>query len=188
MDHNSNGVIFIQNGNTYPNWKVMPAVSSVISQKKINNVWLQLHNNARENANVRSIEWDEMLADAAREYAKKCTFRHSNDALNGYVGENISLGIPSEKYNNINSIFTGWMSERNNCPSFNPNSIGHYTQIINPRVTKIGCGCAICENVTGLIPENNGIICVCRYDKIQNLNEVQCSGYYPKILSDAIPL
>lgn len=166
----------------------IPAVSTLTPIPVQNNAWLHLHNDARQNANINPIVWNNNLANDAQKYANLCTFQHSSVARNGHVGENISLGVPSEKYNNIDTIFTGWMSERNNCPSNDPHKIGHYTQIINPRVTKIGCACALCGRTSGLNPENNGIVCVCRYDAIQNLNEIYCTNYYPIIASEATPM
>jgi len=166
----------------------LPAVSTSVSSSLQNNAWLNLHNDARKNAGVGPLVWNDNLANDAQNYANKCIFKHSDVAQNGYVGENISQGVPANKYNSINTIFTGWMSERNNCPSSDPYKIGHYTQVINPRVTQVGCGCTLCDRTSGLNPENDGIICVCRYDQIQNLNEIHCQDYYQEIPSDAIPL
>jgi len=154
----------------------------------MNDTWLYLHNNAREEAGVNPIIWNNDLATDAQNYANQCIFRHSDMAHSGYAGENISLGVPADKYNNINTIFSGWMSERNSCPSTDPYKIGHYTQIINPRVGQMGCGCAICNHTTGINPENNGIICVCRYDAIQNLDEIHCTDFYEPISSEAVPI
>src|SRR5437870_5132675 len=113
-----------QNRNIYQ----IPAVSSTLDPSLLNDTWLYLHNKARKNINVGPVAWNDDLAYEAQNYANKCIFHHAEIVEKSYEGENISLGKPSNEYNNINKIFTGWMSERNNCPSTDPYKIGHYTQ------------------------------------------------------------
>ncbi|XWV26766.1 hypothetical protein QJ857_gp0286 [Tupanvirus soda lake] len=172
----------------YQNIYQIPAVSNTISPNQQREAWLQFHNNARLNAGVSPLVWNNQLELDAKNYANRCTFQHSDIAKKALVGENISQGVPFEKYNSIHAIFNGWMSERNNCPSIDPHLIGHYTQIINPRVNEVGCACSRCNYTTGLNPENNALICLCRYDQIQNLDEIYCNKSYPLLSSDAIPL
>ncbi|AYV77197.1 MAG: SCP-like extracellular protein domain [Barrevirus sp.] len=98
-------------------------------------------------------------------------FCHSADAsrfIRGVQqGENISWACPKTEYSDA-TIMQELIYERKKyvypqTPKENPDS-GHYTQLVNRKVTKVGCGCANCGDGARL--------CICRYDYYQLGDEV----------------
>ncbi|AYV77195.1 MAG: SCP-like extracellular protein domain [Barrevirus sp.] len=94
----------------------------------------------------------------------------SNDSRfkNGdYQGENIGYACPYKSSNDA-TIMQQFIDEKKKYryptePQESPGT-GHYTQIVNQNVTKVGCGCSNCSDF--------GRLCVCRYDYLQRGDEV----------------
>ena len=122
------------------------------------NVWVTEHNKSRSEVGAPSVTWDDALALGAAEWANKCQLVHSS------TGENIAMAGPASSFTDRDMINL-WQSEKQyyrpgDSPSLVAPVTGHYTQMINRNVKKIGCACSTnCPN--------NMKTCVCRYDYIQ---------------------
>lgn len=112
------------------------------------------HNKARAAAGLKGLVWSTTLASSASAYARYLSgtrqFKHSG----GPNGENLAKGMSK-----CASAVTMWIGERSayggqpiGQGSFS--DYGHYTQIIDPSVKKVGCG-------------GSGGVWVCHYDQIQ---------------------
>ncbi|XP_062539985.1 antigen 5 like allergen Cul n 1-like isoform X2 [Armigeres subalbatus] len=130
---------------------------------------LHLHNEARNrlaNGSVSgfesalrmpTVEWDDELAELAELNAKSCQFKHDecrNTDLYRQAGQNLALGyypVAEDIFDILEKLTNLWfneykdatqevMDEYNNLPNV---TIGHFTQMVSDRTTKIGCGIVI---------------------------------------------
>jgi uncharacterized protein YkwD len=144
-DDNKNSHKIIQNSNQFNE-----------GNNKNSNQWVEAHNKFRNAKNLSSLQWDDTLASQAKDWANTIAttnnlshgnMRHSNCHPTGKCGQNISSGQKS-----IDKIVESWVTCE--CPDFNgkPNpSAGHYSQVMWPTATTVGCGV-------------NGGISVCNYN------------------------
>jgi hypothetical protein len=132
---------------------------------------LAAHNAARARAGVPPLTWDASLGDAAANYAVYLaltnTFQHSNRQARPGVGENLWMGTRGAY--SYEAMIGGWTSEqRDFVPGIFPavsrsgnwERVGHYTQMVWPTTTRVGC--AIASNA-----QNDFL--VCRYSPAGNV-------------------
>ncbi|XP_012666526.1 GLIPR1-like protein 1 [Otolemur garnettii] len=107
-------------------------------------------------ADMKYMSWDAGLAELARSWANKCTFKHNTCldkayecyAAFEYVGENIwsgGLNSFSPKY-----AVTAWYDEYKFYDYDNLSCsevCGHYTQVVWAKSDKVGCAAASCPNL-----------------------------------------
>lgn len=114
---------------------------------------LAAHNAARAQAGVAPVAWDNALGVAAGQYAAQMAstgvFEHSNRAARPGVGENLWMGTHGAY--SPETMVGGWVSEKRyfrpgifptNSSTGNWIDVGHYTQLIWPTTTRIGCALA----------------------------------------------
>lgn len=130
------------------------------------------HNAARKAVGAPPLVWDNALEASARKYAgvlaQTGRFQH-DPANNGYGAQGENLWMGTRGAFGYDEMVGGWINERKNFKTgiFPDNSrtgnwgdIGHYTQIIWPTTTKVGC--AIASNA-----QNDFL--VCRYSPGGNI-------------------
>ncbi|KAK7483792.1 hypothetical protein BaRGS_00025008, partial [Batillaria attramentaria] len=97
-------------------------------------------------ADMAKVMWDDNLAIVAAKWARQCLKRH--DVYKGVptlpdvsVGQNIAIG-----HRHFRAAMGGWIIEKSDFVyGVGSNmTIGHYTQIVNARVQRVGCGRADC--------------------------------------------
>ena len=116
-------------------------------------VWLAAHNRERSIYGSRPLVWDEALAAQARAYAAQLArfgrLQHSPKAQRPGQGENLWIGgrgafVPE-------AMVASWASERRYFrrgvfPAVSSTGtwydVGHYTQMVWPRTSRLGCGLA----------------------------------------------
>ena len=116
--------------------------------------------------------WDPALGTAAAKYAVQLAmtnnFQHSDRSARAGTGENLWMGTRGAF--SIERMVADWASERrlfmpgafpNNSRSGNWHDIGHYTQIIWPTTTRVGCALASNARIDYL---------VCRYSPAGNVD------------------
>lgn len=126
---------------------------------------LAAHNVERARAGIPALVWDNQLGSAAAAYAQQMAmtgrFAHSDRAARPGTGENLWMGTHGAF--GIEAMVGGWTSEKQwFVPGTFPNvsrtgnweDVGHYTQIIWPQTTRVGCALASTPRVDYL---------VCRY-------------------------
>jgi hypothetical protein len=126
---------------------------------------LAAHNVERARAGVAALAWDNELGNAAAGYAQQMAmtgrFAHSDRAARPGTGENLWMGTHGAF--SVEAMVGGWSSEKRFfTPGVFPNvsrtgsweDVGHYTQMIWPQTTKVGCALASTPRVDYL---------VCRY-------------------------
>ncbi len=114
---------------------------------------LAAHNAARAQARVAAMVWDPALGNTAAAYARQLaftgTFQHSNRKARRGVGENLWMG--SRGAFRVERMVGDWASERRMfVPGIFPSvtrtgnwaDVAHYTQIIWPTTTRVGCALA----------------------------------------------
>lgn len=132
---------------------------------------VSLHNQLRSTAGVRPVMWDRGLAAAADAYAAELArtgrWGHSPQASRPGQGENLWMGTRGAF--NVDQMVGAWASEgrlfRSGAfpvvsRSGNWEDVGHYTQMIWPGSTRVGC--AIRSSVS------NDFL-VCRYSPAGNV-------------------
>lgn len=156
--------LFMQNG-TYSEGHGL----SVSDKKAI----LEKHNEYRKELSITPLQWDEKLADYAYEWGQKlqrnCDFKHRPSSGNYKLiyGENIAMSSSEDATYAVEQ----WGSEKKD---FHPrkmrtyrssylNSVGHYTQIIWEKTTRVGCARIKCKN--------GFYITICNYDPPGNYKD-----------------
>lgn len=133
---------------------------------------LAAQNAARAQAGAAPMAWDPALAYAAGTYAAQLaltnSFQHSNRRGRPGIGENLWMG--TRGYYSYEAMVGGWASEKRNFvagifPSVsrtgNWSDVGHYTQMVWPTTTRVGC--ALASNA------RNDFL-VCRYSPAGNID------------------
>ncbi len=114
---------------------------------------LAAHNTERDRAGLPRLAWSSRLAQEAQTWAvtlsKKGTLEHASNAQRRNMGENLWMGAAG--YYSAETMVDGFLSERT---KFRPGTfpqvsrtgnwsdVGHYTQIIWPTTTEVGCAVA----------------------------------------------
>ena len=114
---------------------------------------LSAHNAARAQAGVSPMGWDNALGSSAAAYAQKLAlsnrFQHSDRKARNGVGENLWMGTRGAF--SVERMVSDWISERRLfvpgifpavARTGNGAQVGHYTQIIWPTTTHVGCAIA----------------------------------------------
>ena len=133
---------------------------------------LAAHNAERSRAGVAPLVWNNVLGIAAAAYAQQLAltsrFEHSNRKARPGTGENLWMG--SHGAFSVETMVGGWASEKQwfrpgvfpaNSRTGNWEDVGHYTQMIWPTTTRIGCALASTPRVDYL---------VCRYAGAGNID------------------
>lgn len=133
---------------------------------------LAAHNAERARAGVAPLTWDNALGTAAAAYAAQMAmtgrFAHSDRSLRRGTGENLWMGTHAAF--SVETMVGGWASEKrffvpgvfpNNSRSGNWEDVGHYTQMIWPTTTRVGCALASTPRTDYL---------VCRYAGAGNID------------------
>jgi hypothetical protein len=133
---------------------------------------LAAHNAARARAGKSPLVWDNALGEAAASYAQQLAltgrFQHSNRRGRPGIGENLWMG--SHGYYPIEAMVGSWASERrwfragvfpDNSRTGNWADVAHYTQMVWPTTSRMGCAIASTGRVDYL---------VCRYSSAGNID------------------
>jgi len=133
---------------------------------------LAAHNSVRAEAGVAPLAWDQALGNAAAAYATQLAltnrFQHSDRNARRGTGENLWMG--THWYFSYDAMVRGWASERSDfmpgifpavSRSGNWENVGHYTQMVWPTTTHVGCAVASNGRVDYL---------VCRYSPAGNID------------------
>jgi hypothetical protein len=136
------------------------------------------HNAERGRAGVSPLVWDNDLGTAAAAYARQMAmsgrFEHSDRTQRRGTGENLWMGTHGAY--SIEAMVGGWTSEKgwfragtfpNVSRTGNWEDVGHYTQMIWPTTTRVGCALATTPRTDYL---------VCRYAGAGNVDGRQV-GY-----------
>lgn len=130
------------------------------------------HNAERARAGVAPLVWDNALGAAAAVYAQQMAwtsrFAHSDRRGRPGIGENLWMG--SRGAYSVETMIGGWLSEKrwfragvfpNVSRTGNWSDVGHYTQMIWPATTRVGCALASTARTDYL---------VCRYANKGNVD------------------
>jgi hypothetical protein len=133
---------------------------------------LAAHNAERARAGMPPLVWDNGLGMGAAVYAQQMAFtgvfQHSNRQARRGIGENLWMG--SHAAFSFETMVGGWASEKrffrpgifpNNSTTGNWEDVGHYTQMIWPGTTRVGCALASTARTDYL---------VCRYAGAGNID------------------
>lgn len=133
---------------------------------------LAAHNAQRSQAGVPPLVWDNALGTAAAAYAQQLAmtgrFEHSDRSQRRGTGENLWMGTHGAF--SVEAMVGGWASEKRFfAPGTFPNvsrsgsweDVGHYTQMIWPTTTRVGCALASTPRIDYL---------VCRYAGAGNID------------------
>ena len=132
---------------------------------------LSAHNAERARVGMPPLVWDAALGNAAAAYAQQMAltglFAHSDRSQRRGTGENLWMGTHGAF--SIEAMVGGWTSEKRNfVAGVFPNGsrtgdwadVGHYTQMIWPTTSRVGCAIASTPRVDYL---------VCRYATAGNI-------------------
>lgn len=113
---------------------------------------LDVHNRERTALGVPPLRWNAGLAARAQDYANQLArtgqLAHASRTGRGIERENLNQGLPGW---NTDQMMGNWLKEKRNfTPGTFPNvsrtgnwyDVGHYSQMIWPSTTDIGCGIA----------------------------------------------
>jgi hypothetical protein len=133
---------------------------------------LAAHNAERARMGMPALVWDNDLGNGAAAYAQQMAFtgmfQHSNRQARRGIGENLWMGTHGAF--SIEAMVGGWASEKryfvrgvfpNNSSTGNWEDIGHYTQMIWPTTSRVGCAIAATPRIDYL---------VCRYATAGNID------------------
>jgi hypothetical protein len=123
---------------------------------------LAAHNSERARMGMPPLTWDAALGNEAAAYAQQMAFtgmfQHSNRQARRGVGENLWMGTHGAF--SPESMVGGWSSEKryfmpgvfpSNSRTGNWEDVGHYTQMIWPTTTRVGCALASTPRVDYLV-------------------------------------
>lgn len=140
---------------------------------------LAAHNAVRAQAGVSPLAWDPALGNSAAAYAQRLAFTgafaHSDRKARPGVGENLWMGTRGAF--SIERMVSDWASERSMFragifPAVTRTSnwadVGHYTQIIWPTTTRVGCALASTGRADYL---------VCHYSPAGNIDGRPVGGF-----------
>ena len=128
-----------------------PASTAPQSLSNLSSRILALHNRERRAAGVPPLAWDSGLAASATAYgpqlARLGRLQHSPDASRPGQGENLWMGT-RDAYS-LEEMIGGWIGEKRIfrpgifpdqvSTSGNWSDVAHYTQMIWPGTTRVGC-------------------------------------------------
>lgn len=127
----------------------------LIYTKEMQQEILDYHNNARSKANptasnMEKIYWDETLAVQSVKLSMKCKFEHDTSKdrrFDGYINVGQNLWSGTRRPSGISPAI-GWYSEVKHFTFGNKTNkvVGHYTQLMQAKAARIGCGGAYCPN------------------------------------------
>lgn len=130
------------------------------------------HNAERARMGMPPLAWDEGLGLGAAAYAQQMAgsgmFQHSDRHARRGIGENLWMGTHGAF--SFEAMVGGWTAEKryfvpgrfpNNSSSGDWEDIGHYTQMIWPTTTRVGCALASSARIDYL---------VCRYSPAGNID------------------
>jgi hypothetical protein len=133
---------------------------------------LAAHNGVRSSASVSPLIWDAAMGNSAAAYAQQMAmtgnFAHSDSGARQGTGENLWMGIRGAF--SVETMVNQWASEKRMFrPGIFPSvsrtgnweQVGHYTQIVWPTTTRVGCALASTARTDYL---------VCRYSPAGNVN------------------
>lgn len=133
---------------------------------------LAAHNAVRSGAGVPPLTWDASLGNSAAAYAQQMAmtgnFAHSDRSARQGTGENLWMGTRGAF--SVETMVNQWASEKRMFrPGIFPSvsrtgnweQVGHYTQIVWPTTTRVGCALASTARTDYL---------VCRYSPAGNVN------------------
>jgi hypothetical protein len=133
---------------------------------------LAAHNAARAQLGEQPLTWDSALAESAATYAAQLAltnnFQHSDRHQRPGIGENLWMG--TRGYYSYEAMIGAWAGERRDfAPGIFPavsrsgnwENVGHYTQMVWPTTTKVGCALATNASTDYL---------VCRYSPAGNID------------------
>jgi hypothetical protein len=130
------------------------------------------HNAERARMGMPPLVWDAALGSGAAVYAQQMAmtgmFQHSNRQARRGIGENLWMGTHGAF--SVEAMVGGWTAEKryfepgifpNNSRTGNWADVGHYTQMIWPTTTRVGCAIASTPRIDYL---------VCRYATAGNID------------------
>lgn len=138
---------------------------SLASEPSLEETILSAHNHFRAIHHAPNLEWDDTLANYARQYASKCQFKHSHSPY----GENLAAGYPT-----VNAAINAWYAEHELYSYIWPRfsyKTGHFTQMVWKSSTKLGCAFVACNGTNG----TPGHYLVCEYNPHGNVTN---RGYF----------
>jgi len=130
--------------------------------------WLDLHNTERAKRGANPLVWNEAAAAAAKTWASKCTWEHSQGAV-GKFGENLAMTTSSNTADPAWAV-NMWNAESAKYDPSNPtfsSETGHWTQVVWKSTTGLGCAMVQCATITGL--GRGGTMAVCEYSPPGNM-------------------
>ena len=149
-----------------------PALGAVQDASQFPARILAAHNAARGQLGEQALAWDSALAEAAATYAAQLaitnSFQHSDRHQRPGIGENLWMG--TRGYYSYEAMIGAWAGERRDfvagvfpsvSRSGNWENVGHYTQMVWPTTTRVGC--ALASNATT-------DYLVCRYSPAGNID------------------
>ncbi len=155
-----------------PQYRPLPARVAAPAPANVAARILSIHNRERAAAGVAPVVWDPALeaaaAGCARGLAASGGLRHSNRQARRGTGENLWMG--ARGYWPVETMVASWTNERRNFRAgIFPNvsrtgnwmDIGHYSQMIWPTTTRIGCAIGTSKRWDAL---------VCRYAPAGNID------------------
>jgi hypothetical protein len=133
---------------------------------------LAAHNLERTRMHMPPLVWDNDLGNGAAAYAQQMAFtgmfQHSNRQARRGIGENLWMGTHGAF--SVEAMVGGWSAEKryfipgvfpNNSSTGDWEDVGHYTQMIWPTTTRVGCAIASTPRIDYL---------VCRYAAAGNID------------------
>jgi hypothetical protein len=149
-----------------------PAAASIAGANSFQDRTVALHNRERSIVGVPPLMWDSTLAAGAASYARSLALRgafaHSDRRTRGGVGENLWMGTRGAF--SVEQMIGSWASEKRMfVPGLFPrvsrtgnwSAVGHYSQMIWPTTTRVGCALASSQLADYL---------VCRYAPAGNID------------------
>jgi hypothetical protein len=114
---------------------------------------LEAHNIERDNAGLPRLSWSRSLAQDAQDWAlqlsRRGSLQHAESHVRKGMGENLWMGSAGNY--SAEDMVGGFLTEREKfragtfpqvSRTGNWSDVGHYTQIIWPRTTEVGCAVA----------------------------------------------